>query len=477
MRRKSDEDLFRESTMTFGEHLEDLRSCLFKALIWVVGGFLFGLVFAKPAVHFIQGPLQGALEEHYTEAAKKRLVQMEAKGLPLPGTAEQLAQLVADHNVLPEEVFLDPSELQRRLQRIYADAGQRHAEAAKPLQDADRLLSRLQLPAADPKRRLEPEERDKLVEGIRLVHVSPTQAEDSTRQLTQEDIDRMAEAIEDEADLPKENLTRLAGAVKLQNERLREDLARIAQATDLLRNTQLPVREPHEELQRSDLARIFIWRPTENDPRIQAKALGAQEAFMIYIKAALLVGVLAAAPGIFWHIWSFVASGLYSHERRFVKVFGPFSLILFFLGAALVFFFVFQLVLRFLFTFNSWLEIGIEPRITEWLGFVLILPLGFGIAFQLPLVMLFLERIGVFDVHAYLSKWRIAILVIFVLSMLLTPADPGSMMLMAVPLTILYFGGILLCRFMPRSRSPYDEGEEREEKKDKKKEDGDKKED
>ncbi|MFH1924413.1 MAG: twin-arginine translocase subunit TatC, partial [Planctomycetota bacterium] len=88
---------------------------------------------------------------------------------------------------------------------------------------------------------------------------------------------------------------------------------------------------------------------------------------------------------------------------------------------------------------------------------VLILPLGFGIAFQLPLVMLFLQRIGVFDVETYLSKWRIAILVIAVLSMLLTPADPGSMMMMAIPLTVLYFGGILLCHFMPRSRRRYDE--------------------
>ena len=57
----------------------------------------------------------------------------------------------------------------------------------------------------------------------------------------------------------------------------------------------------------------------------------------------------------------------------------------------------------------------------------------------------------------YLSKWRIAILVIFVLAMFLTPADPTSMILMAGPLTVLYFGGILLCKLMPRSRSPFDE--------------------
>ena len=96
---------------------------------------------------------------------------------------------------------------------------------------------------------------------------------------------------------------------------------------------------------------------------------------------------------------------------------------------------------------------GIDPdlRISEWLGFVLMLPLGFGISFQLPLVMLFLERVGVFTIGGYLSSWRIAILSIFILAMILTPSgDPYSMCLMAGPLVLLYFGGVLLCRFMPR---------------------------
>ena len=88
-------------------------------------------------------------------------------------------------------------------------------------------------------------------------------------------------------------------------------------------------------------------------------------------------------------------------------------------------------------------------RINDWLSFVLFLPLGFGIAFQLPLVMLFMNRIGLFTIEAYLSKWRIAVMIIFVLAMLLTPADPISMLLLAIPLTMLYFLGILMCRFMP----------------------------
>ena len=73
---------------------------------------------------------------------------------------------------------------------------------------------------------------------------------------------------------------------------------------------------------------------------------------------------------------------------------------------------------------------------------------------QLPLVMLLLERIGVFTIEIYISKWRIAVLVIAVLSMMLTPADPSSMLLMGIPLTFLYFGGIGLCKWMPKRRSP-----------------------
>ena len=68
---------------------------------------------------------------------------------------------------------------------------------------------------------------------------------------------------------------------------------------------------------------------------------------------------------------------------------------------SIAFFFVFDFVLDYLLQFNDWLGLDPDPRISEWLGFVLILPIGFGLGFQLPLVMLFLERIGVFDVEAY----------------------------------------------------------------------------
>jgi sec-independent protein translocase protein TatC len=98
-----------------------------------------------------------------------------------------------------------------------------------------------------------------------------------------------------------------------------------------------------------------------------------------------------------------------------------------------------------------------DPRITDWLTFVLFLPLGFGISFQLPLVMLFLERIGIFTIANYLGRWRIAVLVILIVATVLTPSDPYSMMLMAAPLVLLYFFGIALCKLMPRRTTPFGE--------------------
>ena len=457
---RKDRDLFKNSTMTFGEHLEELRKCLFKSLIGLILGFLVGLYFAPSVVKFIQQPLEDALEAHYKGAAVKlverRLKELQALGMPLPGSAEQLAGLVAESDMLPQEVFLQPSEVWRQLQAAYEKAGKHHTETVTLLKKALPSVKRL---ANDPKAKLNATDRDRLSETVGQLRPSDFPAKDGSDRIEQDYLD-VANSIKKGNTVDKSELAGIAKAIQLKQERIEKELARIAEANNLLQSTLFPAKGPDEAISKDDLFSLFIWRPVEDDERIQAKGFNAHEAFMIYVKGALLVGLLLSSWWVFLQIWSFVASGLYYHERRFVYVFGPMSLLLFFAGVALVFLFVFQTVLKFLFTFNDWMGIGIEPRITEWLSFVLVLPLGFGIAFQLPLVMLFLDRIGVFSVQIYLEKWRIAILVIFVLSMLLTPADPGSMLLMAVPLTVLYFGGVLLCKLMPRSRSPYDEPED-----------------
>jgi sec-independent protein translocase protein TatC len=117
---------------------------------------------------------------------------------------------------------------------------------------------------------------------------------------------------------------------------------------------------------------------------------------------------------------------------------------------------VFSFVLDYLLEFNRWLGIDPDPRINEWLGTALLLPVGFGVSFQLPLVMLFLERIGIMSVKTYLEKWRIVVLVIFIVSAVLTPADPYSMLFMALPLCLLFFVGIGLCHWWPKQKRTHE---------------------
>ncbi len=345
-----EDDLFRESTMTFGEHLGELRGCLLKSIYGLLIGFVIGLAIGGYVVEFIQRPLSLALTRYYQRESERRVTaeldRLKGSGQALPWTDQQVTDFVEKDNLLAEEAYVDPAQVLGQLKNAYP----------------------------------------KEFKGL---------------------------------DLP-------------------------------------PQAEQPEGAGGRNLVRLFLWHRGEDDPRLRSKALAMTEGFMIYIKASLLVGVLLASPWIFYQVWHFVAAGLYPHERRYVHIYLPFSLGLFLFGAALAFFVVFQPVLDFLLAFNRSTGISPEPRINEWLGFVLILPVGFGIGFQLPLVMLFLERIGVFTVQSYLKQWRIAVLVIFVIAGILMPPDAYSMLLNALSLTILYFGGILLCKLLPRKASQWE---------------------
>ncbi|MFM7925183.1 MAG: twin-arginine translocase subunit TatC, partial [Planctomycetaceae bacterium] len=173
-----------------------------------------------------------------------------------------------------------------------------------------------------------------------------------------------------------------------------------------------------------------------------------EEGFMAYMKVCFFSGLIIAAPWVFYQIWLFVAAGLYPHERRYVYVYLPLSVLLFTLGAMAGYFYAFPLMLDFLIGFNQWLGVTVQPRLSEYISMAMLMPLLFGVSFQLPLVMVFLERIGVCSVQTYKENWRIAVLAISIASMLLTASpDPWSMLLMMFPLLFLYVLGIYLCQF------------------------------
>jgi sec-independent protein translocase protein TatC len=357
----TDEEAQLEQTkMSFGEHLEELRSALFKSLLALVAGVIVGLFVGLPLVRYIQKPLERALVEHRQRRAEaKEVAWLEAEkaaGRPVPANLADAAHERVLRGGTPHEYLIATEDLAESLENSYpgfADA---------------------------------------------LRNESPNDSPDDS-----------------------------AGASPAAN-------------------------APPE-----GMVRIRLYEPLEHDPRTGTISTSAFEPVMVYMKASFAAGLVLASPAIFYFLWQFVAAGLYKSEKQYVHVYLPFSLALFLVGAAIAYYFAFDIMLRFLFWFHEQMGIEPYPKLSDWIMTVVLMPLGFGVSFQLPLVMLVLERIGVFTAANYLAKWRIAIVVISVISMILTPGpDIGSMMLLFVPLTGLYFLGIAMCKYAPGGpiRSP-----------------------
>jgi sec-independent protein translocase protein TatC len=178
--------------------------------------------------------------------------------------------------------------------------------------------------------------------------------------------------------------------------------------------------------------------------------MSVTEGMTVYFKVTLVCGVVLASPWVFWQIWSFVAAGLYPHEKRQVLRYLPVSLALFLGGVLLCQFLVIPRAVEALLGFNEWLGLEPELRLSEWLGFTLLLPLVFGISFQTPVVMLALHRLGVLTVESYRGKRRVAWFLLAVFAAIITPSvDVYSMLFLWVPLGLLYELGIALCRLYP----------------------------
>jgi sec-independent protein translocase protein TatC len=404
---KSD-DLFESSTMTFGEHLEELRVSLTKALICLAVGMGISLLFADRIVRYVQTPLKKSLEEFYLRKAGAQWEK--ANGSKMDPT---LQEWMAEQKYTPEVVYVDPRELMGSLQGVQVTV-----PGLDPTQPpAQETSGSATSPAA-----LE-------TPSDSIPSALPT-TEPAVPSSKTPDVVPPVSKTPDEAPSPPTPM----------------QVSGLGKGKGSVEATGLEGWRGGSALQAKDLVplRLFSRISTNTD------ALQVTEPFMIYLKAGLAAGLVLASPGIFWYLWGFIASGLYPHERRYVYFFLPVSLFLFLGGAALAFFFIFELVLRFLLTFNESLGIDAAPRLTDYMTFALMLPLGFGVAFQLPLAMLVLERLGVFSVEIYLKQWRTAVLVIAFISMVLTPAEITSMVGMLVPLVGLYFLGILLCKYLPR---------------------------
>jgi sec-independent protein translocase protein TatC len=180
-------------------------------------------------------------------------------------------------------------------------------------------------------------------------------------------------------------------------------------------------------------------------------SLNVTEVFMVYLKVSMYTGFVLASPWIFYQMWMFVAAGLYPHEKRYVHLYLPFSLFLFLAGVCLCQFFVMPMGIKYLLSWNESMNVDADLRLNEWLSFAIMMPVIFGAAFQTPLIMFFIERVGLVDVSFYQKHRKMAIFVLAITGGLLSVSpDLVSMLALVVPMWCLYEVGILMCKWMPK---------------------------
>jgi sec-independent protein translocase protein TatC len=327
--RTDDEDLFAHTRMSFGDHIEELRMRMIRAILGFVVALVIGLFLGQPVLDFIQAPVQRQLEGFY------------------------------DARIARQTAQLDAEEIQRR------------AEG----------------------------EGNLINEGAAKEMLVEMRDEDGTEWKTM---------------------------------RLRFNTRRLVNLT---------ARD----------SRTFN-RPAS------LVSLTVMEAFMTYFLVSIYCGIVLSSPWLFYQLWMFISAGLYPNEKKYVYMYLPLSLGLFLGGVVLTELVVLPLGVHYLLSFNEWLGVEPELRLSDWLNFAIIMPLIFGAAFQTPIVMLFLERMGIVDITLYTKNRRMAYFALAAVGALLAAApDALNMMLLVAPLWLLYEFGILLCRFAPKSASDMEE--------------------
>ena len=192
-------------------------------------------------------------------------------------------------------------------------------------------------------------------------------------------------------------------------------------------------------------------KPTGTNP-VGLQTRKPAEGFITYIKICLVFGLLLSSPWVFRQAWLFVSAGLYRHEKKFVHIVSPVSAILFVTGAFFFLFLVAPWAMTFFIKFNQSLNLASFWMFEDYINMILVLTLVFGLAFQMPIAIVFAERMGLVSIEMLVKGRRYIIVALTIIAAIATPPDVISQIALFIPMYALFEGGIVACRVLDKRK-------------------------
>jgi sec-independent protein translocase protein TatC len=201
----------------------------------------------------------------------------------------------------------------------------------------------------------------------------------------------------------------------------------------------------------------FIQKPySELMPDRPLTALAPADAFVGYMKVALISGLIVSSPWVFYQLWMFISAGLYPREKRYVHLAVPFSAALFVAGALFFIYVVAPISLAFFLKFGEIIDVSPNWTFQKYVSFITVLMLVFGLGFQTPIAIFFLSKTSLVSISALRRSRKYVLLGVFVVAAIATPPDVISQITLAVPLYLLFELGILLSYIAHRKKKSRD---------------------
>jgi Tat protein translocase TatC len=425
-----------EERMTFGEHLEELRVRIVYALLALGGAVLVTLFFQDPLMTFMLGPHRKASNDRVTKIALLDFERAE------PVVAAFPARLKA----APAEVclaFLPEIERERELATHVRDPLASVVAEARAGTDEQALATRVTAFA---------DALGRYVSATIRREMAKSETTSGTVVRFERIKERFARLMGLQggrlsgfwSDSAAERIVKLLPAVEaaLDDARARA-LTAPGVPSDAARAEARAIGEQIFEA----LGRVEAGIDTvEKDKGAKVVAVQYTEQFFTYMKIAFIAGIFLASPLILYHMWRFIGAGLYRHEQRIAVFFVPFSVFLFLSGCFFGYFLLIPWGLSYLGSYGDPELVDTMLSIGSYLSLFLTLTLVLGLVFQVPLVMFFLAKAGIVKPETFSRMRRIQILATFVVAAVLTPPDPFTQSMLAVPIVILYEIGIIASR-------------------------------